>query len=109
MTKDRDADVEELMGGVLRLNAQVLGFALGVLFGLAIFLATNWLVVKGGKQVGPHLQLLSQYFLGYRVTFLGSFVGAAYGFAVGTLAGAAIGWVYNAIIGLRYRGAQRKR
>lgn len=98
---EREPEVQKLMGSVLRLNSQVLGFSMGVLFALALFLATNWLVLKGGQRVGPHLQLLSQYFLGYRVTFLGSFVGAAYGFAVGTLAGAAIGWIYNKIVWLR--------
>ena len=41
---------------------------------LGLFIATNWLVIKGGERVGPHLQLLSQYFIGYRVTFLGSFI-----------------------------------
>jgi ABC-type dipeptide/oligopeptide/nickel transport system permease subunit len=58
-------------------------------------------VIKGGDPVGPHLSLLSQYFFGYRVTFLGSFVGFAYGFAVGTISGALIGWIYNKIADLR--------
>ena len=92
---------EKLFRGILWLNAKVLGFAIGLLFGLAIFIATNWLVIKGGEPVGPHLQLLSQYFIGYRVSFLGSFIGFAYGFAVGTLGGALIGWIYNKIVNLR--------
>ena len=92
---------EKLFRGVLFLNAKVLGLALGLLCGLAIFVATNWLVIKGGKQVGPHLRLLSQYFIGYRVSFLGSFIGFAYGFAVGTISGALIGWIYNKIVAFR--------
>jgi tetrahydromethanopterin S-methyltransferase subunit F len=92
---------ERLFSSVLWLNAKVLGLALGLLFGLVIFIATNWLVIKGGKPVGPHLQLLSQYFIGYRVSFLGSIIGFAYGFAVGTLSGAMIGWIYNKIAALR--------
>jgi ABC-type dipeptide/oligopeptide/nickel transport system permease subunit len=73
-----------------------------------IFIATNWLVIKGGQVtpegayvVGPHLQLLSQFFIGYRVSFLGSLIGFAYGFAVGTLGGALVGWIYNKIVDLR--------
>jgi len=92
---------ERLFSGVLWLNAKMLGVALGLLFGIGMFIATNWLVLKGGKVVGPHLQMLSQYFIGYRVSFYGSFIGFAYGFAVGTLSGSLIGWIYNKITKLR--------
>ena len=95
------AEDDKLFTGVLWLNARVAGLVLGLLFGLGIFVATNWLVIKGGDRVGPHLQLLSQYFIGYRVTFFGSLIGAAYGFAVGTLSGAMIGWIYNKIAAFR--------
>ena len=93
--KQSAPEQQKFFSGVLRLNAKALGLALGLICGLAIFLATNWLVIKGGHPIGPHLSLLSQYFLGYRVTFLGSLVGFAYGFAVGTLSGALISWIYN--------------
>ena len=99
--KSQRTEEEKLFKGILWLNAKVLGLVLGLLFGLAIFIATNWLVMKGGMPVGPHLQLLSQYFIGYRVSFLGSLIGFAYGFAVGTLSGALIGWIYNKIAALR--------
>ncbi|RJP77131.1 MAG: hypothetical protein C4522_16120 [Desulfobacteraceae bacterium] len=92
---------ERLFSSVLWLNAKAIGLSLGLLFGLAIFIATNWLVLKGGDVVGPHLQLLSRFFVGYRVSFLGSFIGFAYGFAVGTLSGSFIGWIYNRIITFR--------
>jgi hypothetical protein len=92
---------EKLFSGVLGLNAKVVGLALGIIFGLGIFVATNWLVIKGGDRVGPHLILLSQYFIGYKVTFGGSLIGAAYGFTLGTICGALIGWIYNKIVVLR--------
>jgi hypothetical protein len=95
------APEEKLFSGMLLLNAKVVGLALGVIFGLGIFVATNWLVIKGGERVGPHLILLSQYFIGYRVTFLGSLIGAAYGFALGTICGSLIGWIYNRIAAFR--------
>lgn len=102
------SDEEKLFSAILRLNTKVMGLVLGILLGLAIFIATNWLVIKGGAiaqngelVVGPHLQLLSQFFIGYRVSFLGSFVGFAYGFVVGTLSGALIGWIYNKIVDFR--------
>lgn len=94
-------EVERLFGSVLWLNAKALGLVLGLLGGLALFIATNWLVIKGGEPVGPHLSLLSQYFIGYRVSFLGSLIGFAYAFAVGAVSGALIGWVYNKIVELK--------
>lgn len=101
-------DEEKLLRAVIWLNAKMLGLILGILFGLSIFIATNWLVIKGPEitpsgdyVVGPHLQLLSQFFIGYRVSFVGSIIGFIYGFAVGTFSGAVIGWIYNKIVDLR--------
>ncbi len=92
---------EKLFSGILRLNAKMLGLVLGILLGLAIFIMTNWLVIKGGDPVGPHLGLLGQFFIGYRVSFLGSLIGFAYGFALGTLGGSLIGWIYNKFVKFR--------
>ena len=99
--KETKVNEKKLFSGVVWLNIKALGLVLGLLFGLIIFCATNWLVIKGGDRVGPHLILLSQYFIGYRVTFLGSFIGFAYGFALGTLSGALLGWIYNKIIAIK--------
>ena len=96
-----------LKKAVIRLNGQVLGLVLGVIGALIIFVATNWLVFKGGDVVGPHLSLLGQFFIGYSVTFVGSFIGAVYGFVTGYLSGLLIGWVYNAVIFLKTPKARR--
>ena len=93
---------EELIKqAVVRLNGNVLGFVMGSVFALAMFVATNWLVLKGGEVVGPHMRLLDQFYWGYTVTFLGSFVGAAYAFATGYVAGLFIGWIYNGVLFLK--------
>lgn len=93
---------DKLFSGVLLLNAKVVGLAMGLILALGIFVATNWLVIKGGERVGPHLILLSQYFIGYKVTFMGSLIGAAYGFALGTICGSLMGWIYNKIVAFRH-------
>jgi len=93
---------EELLKEVIRLSRNVLGLTLVILFAVGIFLATNILVLKGGPAVGSHLQLLNQYFPGYTVTFGGSFLGAAYGFAVGYVSGWIIAAVYNWVVLLRH-------
>jgi hypothetical protein len=98
---EKQTETETFFAGVLWLNAKAVGLALGLVCGLGIFAATNWLIIKGGDPVGPHLSLLSQYFLGYRVTFVGSLIGFAYGFAVGTISGALISWIYNKLADLR--------
>jgi hypothetical protein len=87
----------ELQGTLLRLNARAWGIALGLMFGLTLFVATNVLVLKGGEVVGPHLSLLSAYLPGYRVTFLGSIIGFVYLFVIGYGFGRLIGGVYNRI------------
>ena len=99
---------EKLFNAILRINSKMFGLILGLLTGSVIFIATNWLVLKGGYTdetgryiVGPHLQLLSQFFIGYTVSFAGSVIGFAYGFACGTLAGASIGSIYNKLVQLR--------
>lgn len=84
-----------------RMDKLAFAVATGTVSGLILFLATIWLIIKGGNTIGPHLRLLSQYFIGYRVSFLGSFIGFAYGFAVGTLGGAFTGWIYNKIATFR--------
>lgn len=86
---------EGLAGGIIRLNGTILGIVLGVMTGLFVFVATNWLIVKGGEQVGPHLALLGQFFWGYTVSFPGSLVGLVYGTALGTVVGWSIAWTYN--------------
>jgi hypothetical protein len=83
---------------VLRLNANILGIVLGIILGLGIFVATNFLILKGGAVVGPHLALLGNFFLGYRVTFLGSIIGFGYGLLTGYVAGFIIATIYNQVV-----------
>ena len=101
-------DEDKLFKAVMKFNVKFMGLAIGLMMGLAVFIATNWLLIKGGHVtpegkyiVGPHLQYLSQFFIGYRVSFLGSIIGFFYGFAVGTLCGALFGVIYNKIVELR--------
>jgi len=107
METDR-TDEKDVSGTVSQLDAKILGLTYGILFGLAVFIATNWLVIRGGVEVipgvgfvvGPHLQLLGNFFIGYTVSFLGSIIGGIYGFVAGVICGAVIGWVYNGLLSL---------
>lgn len=91
---DRDG-AEIVLTRLARFDATVQGLGFGTLLGSVIFLATNWLILKGGENVGAHLALLGQFFVGYRVTFIGSLIGFGYGFATGFIAGYLVSILYN--------------
>jgi hypothetical protein len=69
-----------------------------MLCAVGLFVATNVLVIKGGQNVGAHLNLLGQYLPGYQVTFLGSIIGFVYMFVLGYILGRLIGTVYNKLV-----------
>ncbi len=103
MADEKRALEQMVLARALHLNATVQGIVIGLVAGLGIFLATNWLVVKGGEVVGPHLALLGQFFPGYRVSFGGSVIGFAYGFVGGYLVGYVVARIYNWAAGRRER------
>jgi hypothetical protein len=96
-TRESTSEILAARSTLLRLNTRVWGITLGLLLGTGLFLATIFLVIKGGPVVGPHLSLLGVYLPGYRVTVLGSFIGFVYMFVIGYGLGYLIGAVYNRI------------
>ena len=68
---------------IASLDAAALGISVGSLAAVCVLSATLILVNRGGAEVGPNLGLLSEYFIGYRVTLAGAFVGGGYAFLVG--------------------------
>ena len=96
-----------LRSRVLRMNAMGTGVAVGLTAAMVLFLMTNWLVLKGGETVGPHLALLGQVFLGYRVSFAGSLIGATYAFGAGWAAGYSGAGIYNVVAAFQSRGNSR--
>ncbi len=92
----------ELSRAVARIHAAVLALVFGLVGGLGLFAMTAWLLIKGGDHVGPHLQLLGQYFIGYSVTWTGSIIGFFYGMLFGGVIGWSIGKIYNRIVYIRF-------
>lgn len=84
-----------VQASLMRLNARAWGISIGLLLGGGLFLATVFLVVRGGPTVGQHLSMLRVFFPGYSVTWLGAFVGFIYAFVLGYGLGRIIGSVYN--------------
>jgi hypothetical protein len=99
---------ELLRHAVARLRAGVLAVVFALVAGTGLFLATAWLLLRGGETVGPHLALLGQYFPGYRVTWPGALLGFAYAAGLGAVVGAAVGWIYNRMV-LRLEAREEAR
>ena len=90
-------DHEILSAVFAKMDVPAMTVAGGVLCSLLLFLATAILlmqVVPDNYPVGPHLGDLAAYLPGYEVSWVGSLVGAFYGFLAGAVAGfaAAVYW-----------------
>ena len=86
---------QAIQKSILRIHEQGWGIAIGLMFGLGLFIATLVLVIRGGDPVGPHLNLLGLYFPGYSVTTIGAFIGFVYAFVLGYGVGRVIATIYN--------------
>jgi hypothetical protein len=94
MTSSRRTD-ELLVQTFAKIDAIALGLSCGVVCGIGLLAATVILLIKGGDRIGPNLSLLSQYFPGYTVTWVGSIIGFAYGLVTGFVAGWTLAFARN--------------
>jgi protoporphyrinogen oxidase len=96
-----EAAIEELIRDAFaRYDAVALGTAVGVVMGAGLFLATAFLMLRGGERVGANLSLLGQVLAGYGMTWPGAITGAleagALGFGFGYVLAKAINFVIAA-------------
>ena len=108
-TQDEKPIESMVLTQLLRMDATIHGIVFGIMTGLGIFVATVWLVLKGGPVVGPNLALLGHFFIGYDVTWLGSLIGFAYGFLTGFLIGYFVATLYNLIVRISERRLHRQQ
>lgn len=76
------------------LHKRALGVATGLTVGLLIFVVTAFHVVAQPTDAPP-IQLLSQYFYGYDVSWQGAIIGLWWGFVVGFVTGWFVAFVRN--------------
>ena len=81
----------------VQLRPGSLAIVFAALGALGLFLATSVLLLRGGQDVGKHLQLLRYYLPGFTVTWPGAFLGLGYGALIGAVLGAAIAAISNAV------------
>jgi protoporphyrinogen oxidase len=91
-----------------RIDKLAFATAIGCVSGMLMFLATIWLVIKGGEMVGPTLSLLSVYFAGYSVTVKGAFIAFGYSFFCGFLFGWLFAYLRNLFLAFYVYRAKKK-
>ena len=96
--QDSSADLLSLT--FAHLDARAFGIACGTVVGSVIFLATVILLLRNQQPVGPNLDLLGQYLLGYHVTWTGSVIGGLYGLLIGFTGGYAAAAIRNLLASL---------
>ena len=98
---DAYSEREKVSRAIARIHTGLIALTFAIIGGSGLFLMTVWLILEGQKNVGQHLQLLGQYFIGYTVTWAGSIIGFFYGALLGGTVGWLIGWIYNRVVDLR--------
>ena len=76
-----------------KLDVKALGLALGILWGACTFIL-GLLAIFFGWGNGL-VDAMSSFYIGYKATFLGSLIGAAWGFVDAGIGGVLIAWLYN--------------
>jgi hypothetical protein len=100
--------LEQAAAAFAKLDRFAFGIASGITNGILLFLATLILVLRGGSNAGLHLGLLSNYFPGYSVSVLGSFIGLGYGLLAGFILGWTCAFLRNTFV-LLYSAIVRRR
>jgi tetrahydromethanopterin S-methyltransferase subunit C len=76
----------------MKLRSRAFGLAIGIVWGLAVFVSTIWDVAVG---MGKTMALLGVFYPGYSVSYGGAVIGLIWGFVNGFLFGATVAWLYN--------------
>lgn len=100
--RDHEAEWALIEASIARLRASTMAVVFGLASGSGLFVATIWLVIRGGSRVGATLGLLRNYFPGYSVTWGGAFVGFFYAALVGALLGWTVAFIYNRVVNARH-------
>ncbi|MGH7791549.1 MAG: hypothetical protein ACREOB_04465, partial [Thermodesulfobacteriota bacterium] len=99
---------EALIQTFARMDKLAFATAIGSVGGLVIFLATIWLIIRENEIVGPSLELLGEYFIGYTVSLKGAFIGTGYSFLWGFIFGWLFAYLRNFFLGLFVYRARKK-
>ncbi|MFC1796754.1 hypothetical protein ACFL1V_06620, partial [Pseudomonadota bacterium] len=91
-----------------RYDAVALGFALAIPAAIGLFIVTAILLIKGGPAVGANLSLLSNYMVGFRVSWTGALIGMVETGLLGFVFGWVMARLINAVVGWQERSLIRR-
>jgi|CXWL01.1.fsa_nt_gi hypothetical protein len=86
-----------LTRAVAPMHKRALGMAVGLTAGAGVFGLTAFHIIVGSSEAA-NIELLSQYFYGYQVDWLGAFIGAWWGCVAGFVAGWFFAFVRNFVL-----------
>jgi hypothetical protein len=81
----------------MKLNIKSFALTCGLVWGLALFLLTWWIIAFDGVTGEP--TLIGRLYRGYSISPAGSFIGLAWAFGDGLIGGAIFAWLYNLFAG----------
>lgn len=95
----------------MKLNVKAFALALGLIWGVGLFLLTWWIIAFEGSTGEP--TLIGMVYRGYTISPLGSVIGLVWGLPDGLIGGAIFAWLYNLLVGMlssaaREESAQRQ-
>ncbi|MEM6826204.1 MAG: hypothetical protein AAF566_13945 [Pseudomonadota bacterium] len=97
MSSTNQKEWDAIQQSVASLRASVMAVVFGMVGGVGLFVATAWLLIRGGQNVGETLSLLRHFFPGYSVTWGGAFIGLFYGCLAGGVLGYVMARIYNLV------------
>jgi hypothetical protein len=80
----------------MKLKPVAFALTCGILWGVAVMLATWWIVLVGSA--GHTIITLKNFYSGYSVSYFGGIVGLVWGFASGLISGYLFARIYNALV-----------
>ncbi len=79
----------------MKLNVRAFALTCGLLWGIALFGATWWIIFFDGTT--DEITLLGKVYRGYKISPVGSLIGLAWALIDGSIGGAVFAWLYNAL------------
>ena len=80
----------------MKLNVKAFALSCGILWGIALFCLTWWVIFLDGATCEP--TWLGSFYRGYNISWSGSFIGLAWGFFDGLIGGLVFSWLYNLLV-----------
>ena len=80
----------------MKLNIKAFAIAVGLFWGLGLFLCTWWIILLDGATA--QTTMIGAVYRGYNISPSGSFIGLAWGLVDGLIGGAIFAWLYNWLV-----------